>query len=339
MADDQTAAIQGQLDEIPDGTEGNPTIVTMARGTYRVDGALTLAEKSHVDLWLHGVTFQATIDGSPYDARRHFTIDACDDITIRGLTIRGASPVAGTQNAAYVVDKEFQHGFRIYNGSTNILLTHCNVFDIWGDFVYVGAGAANDNIRVRKGEFRRNGRQAFAVIEGSNIFFEDNVLSDIRRSFVDVEPNVAEQSVDGVWVLRNVLETSTAGSGGEGFTAQPNRLSFFANKGPDSDTSNIYFEDNVSAGNFNGESGKVAQTRTNLVFRRNVFASQHGNPTGGALQATNWAGIEFTDNVIPLQTRTPVMYVCLHSADCTGLVESGNTITPGGAGVFNEVEA
>jgi hypothetical protein len=324
-AEDQTDAIQAQLTAITSGTEGNPTTVTMARGTYRVDGALTIDTKNYLDLWMHGVTFQATQDIALYDERRHFTIDRCVGVTVRGLTIVGSSPVAGTQDAAYVVAKEFQHGFRIYDSSQNILLTHCNVFDVWGDCVYVGAGSGNSGITVRKGEFRRNGRQCFAVVQGTDIEFADNVCSDIRRSWVDIEPNTAAQSVTNVRVLRNRLETSTAGSDGDGFTSTPQRLSFFANLGPASVESDFYFEDNYSQGRFNGSSGHESLARTNLVFRRNVFEAESGNPGGGALHCVNWDGIEFTDNVMPCEVRTPTMYIA-NSVSGSGEVDGGGNV-------------
>lgn len=51
---DQTAAIQAQIDAAPDGTAGDPTVIRFpvgeSKGTYRVEGTLSLVNKSHVVL-------------------------------------------------------------------------------------------------------------------------------------------------------------------------------------------------------------------------------------------------------------------------------------------------
>jgi phosphodiesterase/alkaline phosphatase D-like protein len=333
-ASDQTATINAQIAAITSGSSPTHKTVTMAPGVYRVDGEILIDGKAWLDFWLQGVTFQATVDSETYDERRHFTIQGSNNITLRGHTVRGTHPYGGTQDAAYVVSKEFQHGYRIYLHCQDILLTHCNVFDVWGDFLYVGAGSTNARITVRKGEFRRNGRQGAAIVQGTDFRFEDNVLSDIRRSFFDVEPNTAAQSVNGVYVRRNRLEASTAA--GPGWTSAPQRLSWFANLGPASSIQNVYFEDNWSAGAFKGASGRMDSDRYNLVIRRNTFLAPYGTPGGGALTIFRWHGVELTDNYVPLQTRTPPMYV-IRATNCTDLIDGGGNEWPGGEGLFDVI--
>ena len=72
---------------------------------------------------------------------------------------------------------------------------------------------SGDGLVVRDSTFARNGRQGW-TINGANVTFDHNNISEVRRSIIDLEPTYVN------WVTRNVtVSNNTIGRGRGWFVA------------------------------------------------------------------------------------------------------------------------
>lgn len=96
-------------------------------------------------------------------------------------------------------------------------VTGITIYDGGGDGVYEGtvgspSYAGCENIRVHHVSFRgaNRGRNCVSVIGGKNLRVEDNYMRCWSREhmpgFVDLEPNLAAESIVGATVARNVMD-------------------------------------------------------------------------------------------------------------------------------------
>lgn len=101
-----------------------------------------------------------------YRERAHLSIVGGSDIVVRNLRIRGANPNAGVSDAAYVADREAQHGIQLH-GPERVLIQRVTITDVYGDFVYIGRelrkklstwGMPSRDVTVVGNVFSRNGR-------------------------------------------------------------------------------------------------------------------------------------------------------------------------------------
>ena len=113
----------------------------------------------------------------------------------------GANPAAGMGDPAYQPRFEGQAAYWI-QASRNTLLDRVQAYDTYGDFVYVAPGT--DGLLVRNSTFARNGRQGW-TINGSNITFDHNSISETRRATIDIEPTYANWSTRNVTISNNVI--------------------------------------------------------------------------------------------------------------------------------------
>jgi hypothetical protein len=203
---------------------------------------------------------------------------------MRDVRVIGANPAAGRGDAAYQPKFEGQHAFLVLSG-TNTVLERVQAFDTYGDFVFVGPGT--NGLIVRNSVFSRNGRQGW-TINGSNITFDHNIISETRRATVDMEPTYP------TWASRNITISNNLVGRGRGL--------FLANVGaPLAPITGVTFSGNHLQGKtlqvlVNGRAGY----RNDYHFVANtsdVRASGSGSP----MAFRNVAGLEVRGNVQPMQ--------------------------------------
>jgi hypothetical protein len=183
---DVTGAIQAWIGSVGDGS----VLRFAPNACYRIDGTLRFDGRNNLTLEGNNATFKAGTDGrelppSQARTRSQFFFAFGSNLLVRDIIVRGANPNAGMGDAAYVPDLEAQHGF-VIGGTDGILLEHVQVYDTYGDFVYIGA--PTHNALVRDSVFARNGRQGWTVAGGDTITFDHNSIKDTRRATIDMEP-------------------------------------------------------------------------------------------------------------------------------------------------------
>jgi hypothetical protein len=279
-------------------------------GCYRIDGTLRIENRNNLTFEGNGATFRAYTDGRELGAnartRSQFVFAGGSNITVRNVIVRGANPHAGMDDAAYVADLEAQHGF-VIGGTVGIVLDHVQVYDVYGDFVYVGAPSRN--VLVENSVFRRNGRQGWTVAGGDGVTFDHNMISDTRRATIDMEP-VSTSSAQ-----RNVtFSNNTIGDG---------RLFLVSNHGASAQTVNFAFLYNhlvlkPMTIHVEGDPGVRSHYRV-IGNTSDTAASQEG---GGVIYFDGTSDVEIRDNVVPVQPNRGISGVGL--ANTTNVEVSGN---------------
>jgi hypothetical protein len=209
---------------------------------------------------------------------------------LRNLTVHGANPDAGATAEAYVVGLEGQAGVSIAR-STNITLDSVRIEDTYGDFVWIAGGAST--IAIRNSTLTRSGRQGIAVVNGAGVVIEDNEISGVARSVIDLEP-AGRAVAEGITIRRNhvgdyrnfLLAAVGGGPGVNNVRLHDNRVDggngvsvaagFWARRRHD-----LYILDNV------GTAGTRAPSRT----------AQNGLVHRGMIQLTNIDGVVVRGNV------------------------------------------
>jgi hypothetical protein len=207
---DVTLKLNSFIASVPSGSETDPSIVRFTlRGRYRIEGRVLVANKRHFVLDGNGATLFATTvgTGSPSQIanRYHLTLRLGSDITVRGLTIVGVNPNPGR----FDTDVCCQHGI-VVEGTRRALITGNTIRSVYGDNVYVAPYAANyeigpNDIHIVSNTFIGSGRQGLALVGGSDIWIEHNLIDGSGLSQLDMEPNHPSDSITFVHIVRNTF--------------------------------------------------------------------------------------------------------------------------------------
>ncbi len=212
-ATDVTEALRTFFASVPDGE-----VAQLARGArYRVEGTLKLKNRNNFTVDGNHATIISTAKTSVLHG--HIWIEGGTNLVVRRLVIRGANPLGGTDDDAYVRNLENAHGIRIA-GAIGVEISNVTVTDVFGDFIYIGRSEDrvwSEDVWIHDSQFARNGRQGIAVTAARRVVIERNRLDNMRRSTIDLEPNTRSSGVEDVFVLDNTV--------GEG------RLRFIASHG------------------------------------------------------------------------------------------------------------
>ena len=198
---DVTKTLQAFLSSVPRGRE----VVFRKGARYRVEGTLILRSRQQLTIEGNDATVFATTRGGRDRAQWWFKRGR--QIVIRDLVVRGANPNAGTSDSAYVPRLETQHGFR-FEGVDGVELDNVQVYDVFGDFVYIGRGKdriPSRNVWVHDSRFSRDGRQGISVVAATNVIIERNRLDQTRRSTFDLEPDTRSERVSNIFILNNTI--------------------------------------------------------------------------------------------------------------------------------------
>jgi hypothetical protein len=304
---DVTRDLQVWFATVPNGS----TLSFVANGCYRVDGTLVINGRQHLVFEGNHATFKAFTDGSELGdrlkirTRSMFSVANSFDITLRNTVVVGANPHAGRSDLAYRAVFEAQHGYVIGN-SHWVLLDRVQAYDVYGDFVYVGPQSSE--VLVRDSTFARNGRQGW-TINGTNVTFERNSISETRRATIDMEPSLP------TWTTRNVtIRNNTIGKG---------RLLFFASVGAAPTMDNITVSGNRLVGkemSFYVDPPKG--TRSNYHILDNVSDTDVSKSGGAALGFRDIVNLEVRGNVAPVQAARGISGVSI--GNCAHVVVADN---------------
>ncbi len=325
---DVSAPMAAFLASVPDGS----TVTLRAGGQYRMEQTFSIAGRRGLTIRGNGATFEFTTAGDRSTAenikstraRPNVRIVNSADITVSGLNVVGANPMAGMGEAAYRSEYEAQHGFDVLN-SARISLIGCSATDTYGDFIYIGGGFAgtsrSTDVLVRSFTGLRSGRQGITFTEASRVVVEQSTLSEVRRSTFDFEPESEAASVDNVTLRNNRViggRLNFVAAHGRGpinhVTVQGNRLSGQA----------------LSVTVFDLDGGR----RSDWTVLDNSSDYGAGNPALAVMSFTRVDGVRVQGNRQLMSLRggaggpQPLMYL-VKATDTTGIVVAGNTVING----------
>ncbi len=309
-ATDVTAALQGFLDGVPDGS----TVSFAGSARYRIEGTLRLVNRQNLTLVGNGATFFATTTGNR--TRSQWQVEAGANIVFRTMVIKGANPNAGVATEAYVSALEAQHAINAGN-VRGLEVDRVTATDTYGDFVYLGKqfGGWVDGAYIHDSRFERNGRQGVSITGARNVRITHNYIGNTRRATFDIEPNGATWGADNVLIADNEIG--------------PGRLLFVASAGS-GPISNITVTRNVLHRPLTATVAASDGTRRqNYVFTDNVSDANWGRAGGSALTFKKVDGITVTGNVQKLQAGRGTVGV--EAFDSCNVTVRGNSF-PGGAG-------
>jgi hypothetical protein len=303
---DVTADLQALFDRTPDGG----VVQLQAGADYRVEGTLVIKDRRDLRIEGNGARIFATT--TAHRTRYHLRLVGGSDLVVRNLEVQGANPHAGDDDRGYVPELEAQHGISL-DGVTDVELVGVYVHDTYGDLVYVGMhpddSRWSQGVWVHDSVFARSGRQGIAVVAARDVVIEHNVLTDMRRATIDLEPSAASWGAENIHILENDVG--------------PGRLLF------------------VAAGG-NGPVNWVVVARNTLQGRG---LSVHVVPPEGARRQRFWVvdntsdlvavkqPLQFTrtDGVVVHGNRQPVdeRYALVESTDSCDVAITENDIAPG----------
>lgn len=187
--------------------------------------------------------YGGNVGKNDYSYRRHIWIRFSSNIVIENIKIEGSNNIDGRLigttpeftpefwkggpdtgsiggSPAYTSYWEQEHALDI-RASTNVTVRNFDVDGVWGDGIYIG-GDQRFNENLQKNEWvpavntiiqdchlRYTGRQGIAA--GNNVegLLIENVIGELgRRAFIDLEPDLTANYIDGV-EIRN-CRTNTA---------------------------------------------------------------------------------------------------------------------------------
>jgi hypothetical protein len=282
---DVTSALQSWINATPDDS----TLTFQRNACYRVDGTLRFKHRDRLRLDGNGATLRAMTTGAR--TRSQLLLQTSSNITVQDLIVRGANPHAGATKAAYVARLEAQHAFDV-QGSLGVMLLRVQAYDLYGDFVYIGAGERrpSENVTVYNSSFERSGRQGISVTAGVNVAIVDDHLGAVARSMFDLEANSISASIRHILIVGN--------------TTGPALNFWLANKGRDANIGDIRFIRNRMVGATRGlvfvYSSGVA-TRGPYLFESNdlIASGQLGDEgSKGAFFFANARDVVLRDNTV-----------------------------------------
>jgi hypothetical protein len=309
---DVTALLQSFVASVADGS----TISFPKNACYRIDGTVVLAHRANLAINGNGATLKATVPGTgdrlAVRGRSQLSIVASTNVTVRNLIVRGANPHAGTSLAAYQPRYEAQQAFNL-NNDDGVLLDQVQAYDTYGDFVYVSGppGKPSHNVTVARSQFARSGRQGISITNADGVFITGNRVSDVARSFIDIEPNIASAEARDVQIVGN--------------TTGAIRNYWLANKGVGSNIGDITVEGNVMSAVSGGlviAYGPKRGARGPYTFTGNTFQ------TSGTITDANARGAFLFSNTRDVTLTGNRVYVdpAVHLAGVELRATAGATI-------------
>ncbi len=304
--------VTGALQQFLAGQTGNGAIIEFPVGaTYRLDGTLHLSHRHDLVVDGNGARFVAHGRG---DRRRsQWVVRSSDDITLRDMTVVGANRHAGLADDAYVAALEGQHGVEL-DGVRDVELDHVRISDTFGDLVYIGrdprSRAWSEGVRVHDSVLVGSGRMGVTVTAGRDIRIDHDVISQTRRSTIDLEPNSRSEGAQRITIANNVIG--------------PGRLFFVAagksaGAGND-DVSGLIVEDNALRGH---ALNVVIDARASRGQRR-ADVRVVGNVSDVPSYGDPPLRFRHVDGVLVRGNRAPIRFQAVSERDCTHVVVAGN---------------
>ena len=308
---DASVALNAFIAKVADGS----TITFKAGSVYRLDHGLQLDDRHDLVFEGNGATLKANGSGGRV-MDSPFSLNGNDRaITIRGFTIVGNNPDAGTA-ATYHRGAEDQMAIVMY-GAKDIEFDQLTISGAWGDCLYIGGSNADavwsDGIWFHDSSCTLAGRTGVAITAASHVTIERVTFDKLGIHVLDIEPDSAPGGGAFITFRSNTVGTYALSSLYTGY--------FFAADGaPGSKVHDIAITGNTVAGNphagYDGSPRGLNATvelarRESIVFTDNTATVA---VTGPALRFLSVDGAIVTGNTQPMLSGSFAKFT-----DCTGV--------------------
>jgi hypothetical protein len=317
---DVTQQLLALIASYPDGTS-----FQFPDERYHVEGSVRVIGRN--GLTFEGGTFYATATGTPdgggISQRRHWWFENCDEITVRGVQVESTNIVRPSWDTGgragyggYKPIWEFEHGLAFHE-CNGVLVEDCSTYGTWGDGVYVGNSVPGcSDMALRRVDISWNGRQGIGCANAVGLLIEDCVISNSRRSGIDLEPG------GSIGLIRNVEIKGT------NITSIHPPFAVLGN----GNVSDIYIHNNTMAGPAVPVLVVAASDgtrRSNWRFEDNVHLSTGLGSPVYVLKFKKVDGVSIKRNV--LRVATTQGRKCVSFDNCLGTLEViDNDFRPGG---------
>lgn len=283
---DASAALSAFIGSVKAGS----TIVFRANGVYRLDRAITLAQRHGLTLDGDGATLRS--HGPATEAGSLFWLASSGGgdtgITIENFTLVGNNPSPGVFHEG----RDGAAGVLVAGGS-DIDIHHVTVSGVWGDCLKVRSWASH--VTFHDSDCVSAGRNGVSVIAGRNVTVQRVIFRTNGYNVFAIKPNTASQGAVSIKFLSNAAGTWT-------------NAFFTANGAPGSRISNV----TVSG---NRISGGTLLTNITVARRRNIVFTNNTSMVGGRgpiLRFAHVDGLTVRGNHQPLVSGSVVRI-----SDCT----------------------
>jgi hypothetical protein len=199
---DVSSKLQAFLNGVPNGS----TILFKAGANYRIGRALVINARRSLTIDGNGAQLSLTGTSGGYDSVG-ILVERSVGTRIRDLTLVGSNSDAGTRRAC--CSRESQHGIAVFS-SKRTLIKHVRISRVWGDCVYVNAGAGgiwSNGVTFRNSTCRLTGRHGVGIIAGNHIRVERVHFDQIGFMVVDIEPGASNEGANHVMIRHNRVGT------------------------------------------------------------------------------------------------------------------------------------
>lgn len=279
-------AINDWLDTVP-----NDAVVEFTAGaTYWVEETLYCGGRHDMVFEGNGARFEQHTNGDAttpipgFDhmwprSRAFWLINGGGNLEFRNFNFYGGNPIGAGGFSPYMGQGyEEQHAFFV-NGTQGFKILNNYATQTYGDFVTVIENGRYGEVIGNTGTCL--GRQAVAVVHGSDILIQSNTFDHISRSAFDVEPIAA------TWEVRRV-------------TIDDNDISFFVN----------VFIANLGAG---GNCSDITVTNNRLSGDRTMITvSAEDRETGSPTRRSNYRIINNTSSAVD---GSPIPFMRFYDID------------------------
>jgi hypothetical protein len=301
---DGSRDVTDQLNQVFASAKDGTTVTFQPKGRYRVDGTLTLANRSRLTFAGAGCVIDGShVQGDSYRAQWRAT--GGGPFYWRNMTVKGSRP---SSELDFNPALQWQHGFDLESVNGYDIAFNVTVTDTWGDGIYNGGGT-RDGVIHAGASFVRNGRMAVALTHATGISIFGIKVTDPCMNAIDIEPNGVGDDVTDI--------TATGGT----MTITRNA--------PQPFHSILY------AGNPNLVGGNVS----NVKISGWRLAGYPVAVVVTADPAHRWSDLTVEDNTSDVQVFTDSSgkpeYAGLTFANLDGVAYSGNTVPENGVDIQN----
>lgn len=247
---DDTRTIQKTIDSINNKTGGT---VYFPKGTYYIDTIKSLKLKDNITLKFgKGSVLRAIPNNSA-----NYKIISIEDV--KNVKITGLGKIYGDRKQHTGKKGEWGFGVSI-RGSNNIHIENIQIYDCWGDGVYVGSTNKQNysrDILIKKVIIKNNRRQGITVISARNLSIIDSTITDTKgtapESGIDIEPNEPNEYLENI----KIVNLSTKNNIGFGVQVYLKNLKGSNNKISIDINTNKKITDGISVREIKGIKGQI----------------------------------------------------------------------------------
>jgi hypothetical protein len=210
-ASDASAGLNAWLVTVPDGTAGNPSILSFpAGGVFRMDhglkfGGNATVPRHYLTFEGNGATLQANGAGDVTSDSPFALWNDNTDIAIRDFAIRGNNPQPGQYQGAL---SEGQMGILIFGGGP-IEIANVDIANTYSDGIFIGGGgndAPSHDIWIHDSDIHDIGRMGISPVSTTGTTIERVDFVRVNWVAVDIEPELNSTAANHI-----IFRDSTVG--------------------------------------------------------------------------------------------------------------------------------